>query len=492
MAKERSNKAYANKTALVLFTSLTCIICLAYLVQLIKGELEVYKVVLVEAFDLVPMILGWVFYKRDNDTDVVKHFIGIGYGIFYLIVCIITTNTVLVFVYAIPVVLLISLFDDMRLAIISNIGVSLIAIFHAIRFAASRNWEGGAVADLEIEVLIMIVISVFSVVVNKVITEINQTRMSKINEAGEKTEKILGSVMEVSGVLADDVTKVSEKMDVLANSSEETLSAMQEVQSGSTDSAESIQNQLVKTEEIQKQIENVTDTSTSIGANVRDTVDAINEGRNNINKLIEQAGISENAGNEVASEVEGLRATTQQMETIVELINSVASQTSLLALNASIEAARAGEAGRGFAVVATEISNLAGQTQNATENISSLIEGISSEINKVVAAINSLIDSNRIQNESAQVTSQSFDKIVDSSGKIRTDSEELSNIVEKLAAANNEIVESIQTISAITEEVSAHSSTTCSTTETNRSIVEEVRDLVGEMTEAAEKLRSMG
>ncbi len=491
MKKERSNEAYANKTALVLFTALTAIICLAYLVQLIKGELEPYKVALVEIFDLVPMILGWIFYKRDNDTKLVRHFIGIGYGIFYVIVCLITTNTILVFVYAIPTLLLVSLFDDMKLSITTSIGVSLIAIIHAIRFASMRNWEGSAVADLEIEVLIMIVISVFSTRVNKVLNDINSKRMDVINEAGEKTGTILKSVMEVSGVLADNVTKVSERMDQLAQSSEETLNAMQEVQSGSTDSAESIQNQLIKTEEIQKQIENVTDTSESIGSNVKDTVAAIEEGRNNITKLIEQAGISENAGNEVANEVEGLRATTQQMETIVELINSVASQTSLLALNASIEAARAGEAGRGFAVVATEISNLAGQTQNATGNISSLIEGISTEINKVVSAINSLIDSNRIQNESAQVTSGSFDRIVESAEKIREDSGELSNIVGRLASANNEIVESIQTISAITEEVSAHSSTTCTTTEANREIVEDVRMLVDEMTEAAEKLKSM-
>lgn len=491
MGKERSNEAIANRTALILFTVLTAIIALAYLVQLLKGELETYKVIMVEVFDLLPTILGWIFYKRNNETGLIKHFIGIGYGIFYVIICLITTNTILVFVYAIPTILLVSLFDDTKLSVMTSIGVSVIAIIHAIKFASMRNWEGGAVADLEIEVLIMIVICVFSAVVNRVITKINLSRMAVINEAGEKNEKMLGSIMEVSGVLADHVSRVSEKMDQLAVSSEETLNAMHEVQSGSTDSAESIQNQLVKTEEIQKQIENVTDTSESIGSNVRDAVDAIEEGRNNISKLIEQAGISENAGNEVVTEVEGLRATTQQMETIVELINSVASQTSLLALNASIEAARAGEAGRGFAVVATEISNLAGQTQNATGNISSLIEGISTEINKVVSAIGSLVDSNRIQNESAQVTSGSFDRIVESAGKIRDDSSELSNIVGRLAAANNEIVESIQTISAITEEVSAHSSTTVTTTETNRGIVEDVRTLVEEMTDAAAKLKSM-
>lgn len=197
------------------------------------------------------------------------------------------------------------------------------------------------------------------------------------------------------------------------------------------------------------------------------------------------------AGNGAVQEVEGLKGSTEQMESIVALIKSVASQTSLLAFNASIEAARAGEAGRGFAVVAQEISNLAGQTQKATGNISSLIEGISNEIGSVVGVIHSLVESNNMQIESAQVTSESFDKIVDSVSRIRTNSGELSEIVESLAAANDEIVESNRTISAITEEVSSHSTATCTATENNQCTVREVQDLVAGMTSTADRLQNI-
>ncbi|MBR3643627.1 MAG: hypothetical protein IKN57_08975, partial [Parasporobacterium sp.] len=195
MNQEKSNAAYVNKTAMTLFTALTAIISIAYIIQLVKGEADMTKFLSVEIFDLGPMILGWILYKTDPETKLIKHVIGIGYGIFYAIVCFVTTNTILVFVYAIPVLLLTALFDDMRLSLISSIGVSLIAAIHAVRFASLQNWEGGAVADLEIEVLIMIMVSIFSIVVNRVINKINEARMKVINETGEKNAKMLDSIV---------------------------------------------------------------------------------------------------------------------------------------------------------------------------------------------------------------------------------------------------------------------------------------------------------
>ena len=109
---------------------------------------------------------------------------------------------------------------------------------------------------------------------------------------------------------------------------------------------------------------------------------------------------------------------SRKIEDVTGLINSIAEQTNLLALNATIEAARAGEAGKGFAVVASEVKNLANQTTNATEEISGLISTIQTEIKQ------------------AANIAGGFNKVI---GEIDTISSEISVAVEEQGSATHEI-----------------------------------------------------
>jgi methyl-accepting chemotaxis protein PixJ len=90
---------------------------------------------------------------------------------------------------------------------------------------------------------------------------------------------------------------------------------------------------------------------------------------------------------ETAKKVKRLGESSQQISKAVSLINQIALQTNLLAINASIEAARAGKEGRGFAVVAEEVGALAAQSAEATKEIEQIVENIQSETGEVVDAM---------------------------------------------------------------------------------------------------------
>ncbi|MDE2088681.1 MAG: methyl-accepting chemotaxis protein, partial [Gammaproteobacteria bacterium] len=90
---------------------------------------------------------------------------------------------------------------------------------------------------------------------------------------------------------------------------------------------------------------------------------------------------------ETSKRIKRLGESSQEIGDIVELINDIADQTNILALNAAIQAAMAGEAGRGFAVVADEVQRLAERSSNATKQIEALVKTIQTDTNEAVISM---------------------------------------------------------------------------------------------------------
>lgn len=164
--------------------------------------------------------------------------------------------------------------------------------------------------------------------------------------------------------------------------------------------------------------------------------------------------------NHTNSIVSGLADAGQKIGEVIELINSIAEQTNLLALNATIEAARAGEAGKGFAVVASEVKNLATQTSKATDEIGAHITGVQnstgeavtalevitttiSKINEISTAIATAVEEqSAVTNEisaNMQMAAQGVETINDSMSDIATSAQEANDATERVAESSRSL-----------------------------------------------------
>ena len=481
--------AFINKQALIGHTILDVVIMIAYLLEFFKGARTLGYTAVMVLLTIGPLVLEYACYKKEPGTAMLKHIMACCYGLLYLFV-LLTTNSILPFSYAIPMFFITALYSDFRFCMTVGVSANVVNVLGVIFQAVTVGYTKEEIPDVEIRILLLMVATIFLALTTVAIRKVNAVKLKNINLQKEETTRILTETLNVSNAMIQDVETVSSKVEMLGDSVKRIRDSMGEVSTGSTETAESIQDQLHQTESIQNFISKVKDTANSIEQNMARTEDMVGEGQKKMTALEEQMEKSIRTNEVVLRQMKELDAYTQKMNTIIETITSIANSTGMLALNASIEAARAGEAGRGFAVVADEISGLANQTKAATVNITEMIGNINNELREASEAVGRVTQSNQENTESTKIVGENFNGIAKETQNINSQIKDLAKAVDSLNVANAEIVDKIQTISAITEQVSAHASETYDSCEENSKMVEQVSVLMEQLNVNAQKLKS--
>ncbi|MCR5650904.1 MAG: methyl-accepting chemotaxis protein [Lachnospiraceae bacterium] len=302
-------------------------------------------------------------------------------------------------------------------------------------------------------------------VCSSAIKEINDISSDVVTLRTAMKQVISGIVSNVS-TLNTEMGGVDSGVTSVNNASEGVVHAIDDLSKGSMDMAESVQNTQSNMIQIGDDIDGIREMTDEATTYVNEVETESRTAQKALDELIRA---NTNTINVSKSVVDGINTSSEAVKKIAEaasVIESIASQTNLLSLNASIEAARAGEAGRGFAVVAGEISNLASQSDLSSKEIKSIVDEIITTSNKNVEYAGQI--SEAVNNEGTVLT-QVNDSFSVVNEKISGTVQAINTIAEKaqqLDSAKNRVIDDVSSLSSISEENAA------SCQETNASMVE--------------------
>lgn len=328
----------------------------------------------------------------------------------------------------------------------------------------------------------------------------NDKDVSRTDEIGALASSINGIIGSLKNLIAqardtaDVILESSERLERMAiqttSASDDVARSMTEMANGATAQANETQN---VSEAIMRMGEGIEQTSMAVQSLIRNADQMKKAGQAGVESVDDLENISHKVKSQIAIIYEQTNTTNESAQEIhkaTELISSIASETNLLALNASIEAARAGESGRGFAVVAEQIKNLAEQSSQSAKTIEAIIKNLLEESEQAVKTMNTVDAIIGLQADKVETTKMVFDRVNDGLRVTIEGVENIASNTQMLDEAKEQVLSSIENLSAFSEENAATTQETAASTEELAASISETKVATSALYSASDKLNA--
>lgn len=292
-------------------------------------------------------------------------------------------------------------------------------------------------------------------------------------------ELLKSSINQLTTAMSSALHEVSEAVQATASAANEISASSEQMATGAHEQSQQTTEVASAVEELSKTIIETTKSANLASDTLKKATSTARSGGEIVNKTIEGMNRIAEVVISSSSTIEALGQSSNQIGEIIQVIDDIADQTNLLALNAAIEAARAGEQGRGFAVVADEVRKLAERTTKATKEIAGMIKKIQQDTTDAVTSIKRGTDEVQIGKELAVKSGQALEEIIIEAGNASDLSMQTVAANEQMSASAEQISRSMEGISSVTQESAASTEQIARTAEDLNKLTLNLQELVG-------------
>ncbi|KQX48375.1 methyl-accepting chemotaxis protein [Paenibacillus sp. Root444D2] len=315
--------------------------------------------------------------------------------------------------------------------------------------------------------------------------------VNSLNQMVGNLQSIVIRIQQASITVASSSEDLSGSSEETSLSTEQITTAMQEVAAGAENQMLGFTETSKAMEEMSKGIQNIAEASSNASDLAIETTKGAIQGNEMIHLAIHRMNAVNDIVQKSAAELIQLNDRSIEIGGIVNMITEIASQTHLLALNASIEAARAGELGRGFSVVAAEVKKLAEESERSAQQIQELIRSIQTDTSRAVLSMNEGVSEIHDGMKSVSLAGAAFEEIVGASDSLSIQIQEIASSSEQMSASSEQVTASVLEMTYISKKSYSHTQNVAETSIGQLASMQEITASSNSLTVVAQELQQV-
>ncbi|PHQ40598.1 histidine kinase [Halorubrum persicum] len=298
----------------------------------------------------------------------------------------------------------------------------------------------------------------------------------------------VGDVASFTGEVADASADVRASMDEVDGASEEVARSVQEISDGAAEQTEKLESVSGEMSTLSATVEEIAASADDAAATARSAAERGRAGREEATEAIAELEALEARIAETATAVEDLVDRIGEIDEIASVIDGIAEETNLLALNASIEAARADGSGDGFAVVADEVKALAEETREEAAAISGRIDEVQAASTETAADVDAMESQVSDGVDTIESTLREFEEVVEDVTTVDETVQEISDATDDQARTTQEVVDMVDGIASVSRQTATEAETVAAAAEEQTATVSEVTRRVHALSDQSDEL----